>query len=246
MEGQSLGILVAFAAGLLSFLSPCVLPLIPSYASFITGMGLDELTGTRSSARTRSMLVHGLLFVAGFSAVFIMLGASATLLGSFLFRHAIWIERIGGVLIILFGVLLLDIPGLPSLTREWRVHFANRPAGYAGTVVVGVAFGAGWSPCIGPVLGGILTLAATRGSVGEGMFLLAVYSLGLAVPFLAATLALDRFLSASSRLRRWMPWVSRTAGALLILVGVLLLTGSFTVLSALFARWTPDFLLERL
>lgn len=246
MEGQSLGILVAFAAGLLSFLSPCVLPLIPSYASFITGMGLDELTGARSAARTRTMLVHGLLFVAGFSALFIMLGASATFLGAFIFRNAVWVERIGGILIIAFGILLLDIPGLPSLTRDLRVHLANRPAGYVGTVVIGVAFGAGWSPCIGPVLGGILTLAGTRESVGEGMFLLGVYSLGLAIPFLAATLALDRFLSASSRLRRWMPWVSRAAGALLVVVGILLLTGTFTVLSALFARWTPEFLLERL
>ncbi|HUH12802.1 MAG TPA: cytochrome c biogenesis CcdA family protein [Longimicrobiales bacterium] len=247
MEAQSLGILVAFLAGLLSFLSPCVLPLIPSYASFITGMGLDELTTTHGGdERRRRMLTHGLLFVAGFSAVFIMLGASATLLGSFFFRNAAWIERIGGVLIIIFGLYLLGIPGLPGANREWRMHLADKPAGYAGTVLVGVAFGAGWTPCIGPVLGGILTLAATRESVGQGVFLLSVYSLGLAIPFLLATLALERFLSASTRFRRWLPWVSRVSGVLLIGVGILLLTGSFTALSALFARWTPDFLVERL
>jgi cytochrome c-type biogenesis protein len=248
MEGQNVGFAVAFLAGVLSFLSPCVLPLIPSYASFITGMGLDELTDTsgRTAHDRGRLFLHGALFVLGFSAVFIVLGASATALGAAFHRSSPWIERIGGGLLVLFGLVLLGLLRLPGMSRDWRVHMADRPAGYAGTVLVGVAFGAGWTPCIGPVLGGILTLAATTSSVGQGTALLATYSAGLAIPFVLATLALDRFLAVFARFRGWLPWVNRVAGAMLIAVGLLLLTGQFTVLSAMFANWTPDFLLDRL
>lgn len=249
MEPQVLGFFVAFTAGLLSFLSPCVLPLIPSYASFITGMSLDELTGedrTRRAGRNRTVLVHGTLFVLGFTLVFLVLGASATLVGSLFVYYRGWIERIGGALLVVFGLYLLGVLRLPGAQREWRIQLADKPVGYAGTLFVGVAFGAGWSPCIGPVLGGIMTLAATRDSVVQGVQLLGAYSVGLAVPFLAATLALDRFLVNFRHVRRWLPWVNRVSGALLILVGILLLTGSFTVLSGILAQWTPDFLLENL
>jgi cytochrome c-type biogenesis protein len=248
MEAQTLGIVVAFTAGVLSFLSPCVLPLIPSYASFITGMSMSELTepGRAVDGRRRTILTHGLLFVSGFTLVFLALGASATLLGSLFHFYSGWVTKFGGVLLIIFGVYLLGIVPLPWAAREFRVHLANKPLGYVGTLLVGIAFGAGWTPCIGPVLGGILTMAATTGSVGEGMGLLASYSLGLAVPFLLATLALDHFLAGFRRFRHWLPWVSRASGLLLIVVGILLLTGSFTVLSGLLARWTPEFLLERL
>ncbi len=248
MEGSSISFAVAFVSGLLSFLSPCVLPLIPSYASFITGMGLDELTDAsgRSAHDRGRMFTHGALFVLGFSAVFVALGASATALGAAFQRSSPWIERVGGVLLVLFGLVLLGVVRPPGAGRDWRFHLSDRPAGYAGTVLVGVAFGAGWTPCIGPVLGGILTLAATTSSVGEGTALLATYSAGLAIPFVLATLALDRFLAAFARFRGWLPWVNRVAGALLIAVGLLLLTGRFTVLSAMFADWTPDFLLDRL
>lgn len=248
MEGQTLGIAVAFTAGFLSFLSPCVLPLIPSYASFITGMSLDELTAGdagRGDAR-RAVLVHGGLFIFGFSLVFVLLGASATFIGAAFSYYSGWIEKIGGVILIVFGLYLLGVLRFPGASREWRVHLADKPVGYAGTVVVGIAFGAGWTPCLGPVLGGILTLAATRASLADGIGLLAVYSAGLAIPFMLATLALDRFLAASRSFRRWLPWVERASGALLILVGVLLLTGSFTVLSSILAQWTPDFLMDRL
>lgn len=248
MQVETLGIAVAFTAGVLSFLSPCVLPLIPSYASFITGMSLDELTGAerdRSRGR-RAILTHGGLFIVGFSAVFILLGASATFVGSAFSYYSVWIERIGGVLLVVFGLYLLGLFRLPGANREWRVQLADKPLGYVGTVLVGVAFGAGWTPCIGPVLGGILTLAATRASLAEGMALLAVYSAGLAIPFMLATLALDRFLAHFTRFRHWLPWVSRASGALLLIVGILLLTGSFTVLSGILARWTPEFLMEQL
>jgi cytochrome c-type biogenesis protein len=158
----------------------------------------------------------------------------------------LWLERIGGGLLILFGLVLTGALRLPGSQRDWRMHLSDKPAGYAGTVFVGVAFGAGWTPCIGPVLGGILTLAAATSSVAQGTALLAVYSAGLAIPFLLATVALDRFLAAFARFRGLLPWVNRVAGALLILVGILLMTGRFTVLSAQFARWTPAFLLDLL
>jgi cytochrome c-type biogenesis protein len=248
MEAQALGFAVAFTAGLLSFLSPCVLPLIPSYASFITGMGLDELTsGDNGRARARkAVLTHGTLFILGFTLVFIALGASATFLGSLFAYYRIWVERVGGALLLVFGLYLLGVLRLPGAGREWRVHLADKPVGYLGTLVVGITFGAGWTPCIGPVLGGILTLAGTRDSIGEGIALLGMYSAGLALPFLGATLALDRFLIGFRRIGRWMPWISRASGLLLILVGVLLLTGSFSLLSSIMARWTPAFLLEML
>ncbi|HEX2190109.1 MAG TPA: cytochrome c biogenesis protein CcdA [Longimicrobiaceae bacterium] len=245
MQAESLGFAVAFTAGVLSFLSPCVLPLVPSYATFITGMSLDELQ-EGSGRRRRTVLTHGVLFILGFTAVFVLLGASATFLGALLSYASRWVEIFGGVLLVLFGLYLLGLLRLPGASREWRVHLADRPVGYLGTVLVGVAFGAGWTPCIGPILGGILTLAATRGSVAEGMGLLAVYSAGLAVPFLAATLLIDRFLGAFRRFRHFLPWVSRASGALLVGVGILLLSGSFTSMAAALARWTPEFLLNRL
>jgi cytochrome c-type biogenesis protein len=246
-ESNSIGLAVAFAAGLLSFLSPCVLPLIPSYVTFITGMSLDDLTERREGTRrSRTILVHGMLFVLGFTLVFVTLGASATFLGSLFAYASRWVERVGGVLLIIFGLYLLGALRVPGMAREWRMHLGDKPLGYLGTVLVGVTFGAGWTPCIGPVLGGILTLAATRESLGDGMGLLLVYSAGLAIPFLAAALLLDRFLGGMRKMGPWFSWVSRISGALLIVLGLLLLTGTFTTLSSMLMQWTPDFLVERL
>jgi cytochrome c-type biogenesis protein len=246
MEQQSLGLLVAFSAGLLSFLSPCVLPLVPSYATFITGMSLDELRDAETGRTRRAVLVHGVLFVLGFTLVFMILGASATFLGSLLAYASRWVERVGGVMLMLFGLYLLGVLRLPGAGREWRMHLADKPVGYLGTLLVGVTFGAGWTPCIGPVLGGILTLAATRGSMTEGMGLLGVYSAGLAIPFLLSTLLIERFLTGFKRIRHWLPWINRASGAMLLVLGVLLFTGSFSTLSALLSRWTPEWLASRL
>jgi cytochrome c-type biogenesis protein len=243
-QAQGVGLAVAFTAGLLSFLSPCVLPLIPSYVTFITGMSLDELT-TRQRDR-RLVLIHGLLFVLGFTIVFVTLGASATFLGSLFAYASRWVERIGGVLLIVFGLYLMGLLRLPGASREWRVHMGDKPLGYFGTVLVGVTFGAGWTPCIGPVLGGILTLAATRGSVADGVGLLLIYSAGLAVPFLAAALLLDRFLGNVRKIGPWLPWISRASGLLLLVIGVMLFTGSFTLLASMLQAWTPEFLRSRL
>lgn len=237
----SLGFAIAFSAGVLSFLSPCVLPLVPSYVTFITGMSVEDLRHTR-----REALLHAVAFVCGFSLIFLALGAGATAFGQVMIRYRDVISRVGGVLIIGFGLHLLGAFSLGFLARDTRVHLANKPLGYLGTVVVGVAFGAGWSPCIGPILGAILTMAANEGDLGRGMALLGAYSLGLAVPFLAAALAVDRFLTIFARVRHRMVWVNRTAGVLLVLVGVLLATNRFTMLSSWLQDLTPAFIRDRI
>jgi cytochrome c-type biogenesis protein len=246
MQDQSIGLFVAFTAGLLSFLSPCVLPLVPSYATFITGMSLDELQTAESARTRRTIFTHGLLFVVGFSAVFMALGASATFLGALLRYASVWVGRVGGALLILFGLYLWGLLRLPGANREWRMHLAEKPVGYLGTLLVGITFGAGWTPCIGPVLGGILTLAAARGSMAQGVGLLGVYSAGLAIPFLLSTLLIERFLTGFRRLRPALPWINRISGTLLLALGILMLTGSFTVLSSAMAKWTPAWLSSRL
>jgi cytochrome c-type biogenesis protein len=237
------GIAIAFTAGLLSFLSPCVLPLVPSYLTFVTGMSLEDL---QEGVNRRATLVHSLLFVIGFSAIFVLLGAAASFLGQFFRYWEVWIARIGGVIIILLGLHLAGVFRLAPLMREKRVHLADKPVGYLGTLGVGVAFGAGWTPCIGPILGAILTYGFSQDTMWAGVGLLSVYSLGLAVPFLLAALALDWFLQAFQRFRRWMPAVERASGVLLVVLGILLLTGRFTVLSGYLTRFTPGWLLERL
>lgn len=245
MEGIGIGFAVAFAAGMLSFLSPCVLPLVPSYVSFVAGVGLEELeAGGREVKRTA--LVHSLIFVAGFSVVFIALGASASYLGQLLTDHRVWITRIGGTLVILFGLHLLGITPMRFLQRERRIHLQDKPLGWAGTFAVGLTFGAGWSPCIGPILGGILTYAAGREHLVEGVQLLAVYSAGLAIPFLLSAAALSWFLASFEKFRRYIPWVERASGALLVLVGVLLLSGQFTALASWAAKFTPEFIYENI
>jgi cytochrome c-type biogenesis protein len=240
-EPASLGLLVAFVAGLLSFLSPCVLPLVPSYIGFLTGMSLPEMAGRR-----RVALLHALLFVLGFSLIFMLLGASATALGRALNYYQQWLQRIGGVLIILFGLVCLGVIRLSVLNQERRLQLEHKPVGFLGSAVVGMAFGAGWTPCIGPVLGAILGLAATTQDLSRGLLLLGMYSAGLAVPFLLAAAALDAFLDWFQRFRRYLPWVMRLSGALLVLVGLLMVTGEFTRLAGWLQRFTPEVLREQI
>jgi cytochrome c-type biogenesis protein len=240
-EPVTLGLFVAFAAGLLSFLSPCVLPLVPSYIGFLTGMSLPEMSGRR-----RTALAHALLFVLGFSLVFVLLGASATALGRALNYYQLWLQRIGGVLIIGFGLVCLGVIKAGFLSQDRRLQVERKPVGYLGSALVGMAFAAGWTPCIGPVLGAILGLAATSNDVTRGMLLLGFYSAGLAVPFLVAAVALDSFLGWFQRFRRYLPWVMRVSGALLIFVGVLMVTGEFTRLAGWLQQFTPEVLREQL
>ena len=241
METTSVGLLIAFTAGGLSFLSPCVLPLIPSYMSFITGMSLDEMGEHRGAAFT-----HALLFVSGFTLIFLMLGATASSVGRLLQFHQVWLARFGGVLIIFSGLYLLGVFRLGALAQERRVHIQNKPLGYAGSVLVGVAFGAGWTPCIGPILGAILMYAGTQGSMAQGIVLLLFYSLGLAIPFLVAALAVERFIKWFQRYRQYMPVVTKASGGILLFLGLLLLSGYFSMLASWLQGLTPDFLRDRI
>lgn len=240
-EIPNLTILVAFLAGLLSFLSPCVLPLVPSYLGFVTGFTLDEMTDRR-----RLAMVHALLFVAGFSLIFILLGAGATALGGALRYYKDWVARIGGLLILFFGLYLLGVIRIRAFEQEQRLHLDRKPLGYLGSVLVGLAFGAGWTPCIGPILGGILGLAATEADVSRGMVLLGWYSAGLAVPFLLAAYAVNTFLELFQRFRRYLPLVQKASGVLLLVVGVLMVSGQFTRLASWLQGLTPEFIRGRL
>jgi cytochrome c-type biogenesis protein len=238
---ESVSIVVAFTAGLLSFFSPCVLPLIPSYVSFITGLELDDVQRAKHTA-----LLHSLLFVVGFTLVFLALGATATLIGQLFIRQRDWVSRAGGVLVIIFGLYLLGAFNFSALARERRVHVARKPMGYLGSVLVGMAFAAGWTPCIGPILGAVLTYTASAADLHRGLGLLFSYAMGLAVPFVIAALMIDRFIPMFQRYRKAMSVVTRLSGALLIIVGVLMITGSMTMLTAWLQRWTPAFLWNRL
>jgi cytochrome c-type biogenesis protein len=236
-ESVSLGAAVAFLAGVLSFLSPCVLPLVPSYLGFVTGFTLEEMSGRR-----RLAMLHSLLFVVGFSLVFILLGASATALGRVLNYYQEWVTRIGGVIIIFFGLYLVGVIKLGFLEQEQRVHLDRKPLGYLGSVLVGMAFGAGWTPCIGPMLGAILGLAASQADVQRGILLLAFYSAGLAVPFLITAWAVESFLDWFKGFRRHLALVQKVSGALLLLVGILLVSGQFTRMAGWLQGLTPEVL----
>jgi cytochrome c-type biogenesis protein len=220
-------IVTAFFGGLLSFLSPCVLPLVPPYLCFITGEALDDLTGNATISRQRTMLA-ALAFVLGFSTVFVLLGATASVAGQFIrqdpnfFRYVTWIA---GAIIILMGLHFLGLFRLLFINREKRYHQETRPAGLIGAYAVGLAFAFGWTPCIGPVLATILAVAASEDSVGRGAFLLAIYSAGLGVPFLLAALAVERFLEFLKRFAKHLNMVEKAMGVLLILAGLAFLTG---------------------
>lgn len=235
---------LAFLAGLVSFLSPCVLPVVPGYLTFVSGMTLDELReGDVARARSRAV-VHAALFGVGFGLVFMSLGAAATAAGQLLTRWLPVITRLGGVLVVVFGLYMAGLVRLPGLARERRVHLASRPGGWLGSLAVGVAFGAGWTPCIGPVLGSILLYAGLEQTVLEGTLLLGTYGLGLAVPFVGSAVGLNWFLAGSRHLRRWLPWVERGAGFVLIVLGLLMLSGHFVALTAFLADLGQAFTLE--
>ncbi len=241
MQSESIGLSISFTAGVLSFLSPCVLPLIPSYVSFITGMSLDDMQRSR-----RTTLVHALLFVTGFTLVFLALGATATVLGRVLLQQRDWVGRVGGVLVIVLGLYLLGAFNIGALSRERRMHIANKPVGYLGTVLVGMAFAAGWTPCIGPILGGVLTYTASSADLNRGLLLLFAYSLGLALPFLLAAVMIERFMTLFQRYRGALVWMSRISGVLLIAVGVLMVTDNMTVITGWLQQWTPEALRSRI
>lgn len=237
---QDLSLYIAFAAGLLSFLSPCVLPLVPSYLAFITGLSFEELTQEdHRGKRRKTVFFHSLMFGLGFSTLFVSLGASATYLGQFLFAYRDTIRIAGGILIILFGLFISGIFSLDFLQREKKLHLRNKPLGFLGSYLVGLTFAAGWTPCVGPILASILLYASTQQDIWSGILLLLAYSLGMGLPFLGCALALNFFLDTFRRTARHMGIITKVGGALLILVGILLLTDSFAYLSEFFNRLFP-------
>lgn len=232
MDSISISLPFAFFAGLVSFLSPCVLPVVPTYVTFVSGLTMDELAEGGASGARRKAVFHSAWFILGFLLVFMTLGASATAAGQTFNRALPLISRIGGGLIILFGLLLLDLVRLPALARDLRVHLRSKPSGALGSLAVGVVFGAGWTPCIGPILATILFYATMEATVARGTLLLAVYGLGLGVPFLVVAVGFNWFLASFESVRRWARPMQRVAGILLILAGILLVTGKFASVSA--------------
>lgn len=226
---------LAFAAGFVSFLSPCILPVVPSYLAFVTGLTLGELSESSTPAVRRAAALHSTLFVLGFSAVFMSMGLVATAAGTYIAQALPWINRAGGVLMILFGLYLAGLLRLPALAQDMRVHLESRPAGPAGSLLVGVAFGAGWTPCIGPILGSILLYSSLEPTMIRGVLLLGTYALGLGIPFIAAAVGFNWFLASSRRARIWMVPLQRVAGAVLVGIGLLMITGRFAALTAFLA-----------
>ncbi len=223
----------AFVAGLLSFLSPCVLPLIPSYITYITGISFSELQADNPTHEVhRRTILHSLLFILGFTFIFVLLGASATFIGSFLQSHMREVRKVGGLLIILFGVHLTGVLPLHFLLGDMRFVVKSRPVGYAGSFFIGVAFAAGWTPCIGPILASILMVAATEETVWHGITLLLSYSLGLGIPFFLASLALHRFLVIFNRFKKYIRIFEITTGIFLVIVGILVFTNSLTIIQS--------------
>jgi cytochrome c-type biogenesis protein len=249
---ENVTLLAAFGAGLLSFISPCVLPLVPGYLSYISGLSLDEMRGGQvaaggtgvgvavaaAPAARRQVVVSSLAFILGFSLVFVALGAAASAIGQFLIEQQAIFSRIAGAIIIVFGLHTMGVLRIEWLYQEKRVQTSRKPAGVVGAALVGIAFAFGWTPCIGPILAGILAVASTQETVGQGVRLLAIYSLGLGVPFLATALMINRFFTAMGRIRRHYHKIEIVSGALLIAIGVLIFTNKFTIL----AQWLTPYL----
>jgi len=228
---EQVTLLAAAIAGLVSFLSPCVLPLVPGYISFISGVSLEALReGKAGEVKTSRVFLSAVWFVLGFSTVFVALGASATALGSLLLQKIVLLRQAAGVIILILGLHLMGIFRIGFLQYQKKVNVRSRPLTAVGAFVVGAAFAFGWTPCIGPILAGILTLASTQETVVEGMGLLAVYSLGLGIPFLLTSLGVQRFLQFSMRFRKYLRTVEIAAGLLLVAVGVLIITDRFALL----------------
>lgn len=228
--GSAVSFSAAFLAGLLTFLSPCILPLIPAYISYITGISFDELKEEGSRAIRKKTLIHSLLFILGFSLVFITLGASATYLGKFFINYKMVISRVGGALVIIFGLYLMGIFKFGFLNRERKLTFKLQKGSKFSSVLFGITFGAAWTPCVGPILGSILVLAATKESMLGGVWLLSIYSLGIAIPFIISALLINSFLAHFAKFRRYMPAVKFVCGLLLIVIGFLLIWGRFPLL----------------
>src|SRR5215212_1568402 len=242
MEGSNITILIAFVAGLLSFLTPCVLPLVPGYISLMSGVSVEHLKGEGESSRTsawRAVVANSLAFNAGVSLIFMLLGATAGWIGNVLFSTP-WVRIVGGLIIIAFGLQMMGVLKIGALYKDTRKFSDDKPRGPLGSALLGVAFAAGWTPCIGPILGGIIGLAATSGGWKNGLILSAFYSAGLALPFLGVGLAMNWFLGFYSRFRRHLHKVEVASGVLLIVIGLMVAFNILTVLATYASRYLPN------
>ncbi len=251
---ENVTLLAAFGAGILSFISPCVLPLIPGYLSYISGLSLDEMRGTPMAGATgasgtavavavpaavrRQIVLASLAFILGFTIVFVALGASASAIGQYVMARLNILGKIAGAVVILFGLHTMGVLRIEWLYQEKRVQSRQRPEGFLGAALVGMAFAFGWTPCLGPILAGILAVAATQDTVSQGVQLLSAYSIGLGVPFFAAALAINRFFAAFARIRRHYHKIEVVSGALLVVIGLLIFTDRFTII----AQWLTPYL----
>ena len=256
-DASNVSLVAAFGAGVLSFISPCVLPLVPGYLSFISGVSLDQMRGTptpvgvgpggtataavAAPAVGRGVFLSSLSFVMGFSLVFIMLGATASTLGAALLERLSLMGKIAGVLLVVFGLHTMGVLKIKWLYAEKRFQTDAKPAGLLGAFVVGLAFAFGWTPCIGPILGAILALAADEGTLQRGIVLLTVYSAGLGIPFLLTSLAVNQFFAAFAKIRKHYRTIEITAGLLMVTIGVLIFTNRFTIITQALQPFLPTF-----
>jgi len=222
----NVNVLAAFLAGIVSFISPCVLPLIPAYLSFLTGSSLEELKAQSDARDRRRVMVHALCFIAGFTIVFMALGFTASAVGTALIEYRDWVAKIGGAIVILLGLNMIGVFKIPFLMMDKRLQIRSANRSYVASFLVGLGFAAGWSPCVGPILAGILALA-TQEKYGQAMFLLFVYSMGLALPFFIVSAAISRSLGALNRVKRYLGAIEIGAGAFLVATGIVLITGTF-------------------
>lgn len=236
MMNENLSYTVAFTAGFLTYLSPCLLPLIPSFIAYITGMSFGDLKDSEKRGEVRKKaIIHSLLFILGFSLIFILLGLTATLIGKLLFQYQKAIRIVGGILIIIFGLYLTGLLKLDFLAKERKFKFSTKGASYIGSFLIGVTFAAAWTPCAGPILGSILVLAGTKANVVLGAKLLSIYSLGIALPFFITALVINSFLAYFKKFKRLISVINIIAGIFLIIVGVLVATNYLVVIARRFS-----------
>jgi cytochrome c-type biogenesis protein len=231
-----LNILTAFLAGIVSFVSPCVLPLIPSYLSFLTGTSLEDLKAADTAAAKARVLAHAVAFVSGFTLVFVLLGLSASTIGAFFIDYKDTVARVGGVIIIILGLNMMGVFKIPALMMDKRFHLRPRKQSLAISFLVGIGFAAGWSPCIGPILAAILLLAQNE-KVPQAALLLFVYSMGLAIPFLITAAAITQTLGFLNRIKRYLPAIEFVSGLILVGTGLVLVTLSFTRIAGFFYQF---------
>ena len=232
-----MNVATAFLAGLVSFVSPCVLPLVPSYLSFLTGTSLEDLKSEADARAKARVIFHALAFIAGFTCIFVAIGLSASAIGGFFAGNKRLVEILGGLVIVVLGMHMMGILRIPALMMDKRVHVSGRKPSYWVSFLVGLGFAAGWSPCIGPILSGIILLAASEKTVGEATFLLFVYSMGLAIPFLVTAAAITQSLGALNRVKRFLPAIEATSGAVLVATGIVVATDTFTRIAGFFYQY---------